>query len=65
MEKTKINVHTIIEELKTTRSELKEGIINASLTKTSKENIANDLKEVIALAEQMKADLKNRKEFPK
>ena len=61
MEKTKINIQTIIKDLETTKKELKEGIINATLTKSGKENVANDLKEVIALAEQMKADLINNK----
>jgi len=61
MEKTKINVQTIIKDLESTRVELKEGIINATLTKAGKENVANDLKEVITLAEQTKADLANNK----
>ena len=59
MEKTKINVKAIIEELEVARGALKEGIINATLSKKGKENVANDLKEVIALAEEMKAGLKN------
>jgi len=59
MEKTKINVQAIIEELEVARGALKEGIINATLSKKGKENVANDLKEVIALAEEMKAGLKN------
>ena len=57
MEKTKINAQTIIEELSVARGELKEGILHAKLSKEAKENVANDLKEVIALAEKMKADL--------
>ena len=57
MEKTKINAQTIIKELSIARGELKEGILNAKLSKEGKENVANDLKEVIALAEKMKADL--------
>jgi len=59
MEKTKINVQAIIKELEVARGALKEGIINATLSKKGKENVANDLKEVIALAEEMKAGLKN------
>ena len=62
MEKTKVNVHKVIKELEIARNELKEGIINAKLTEVGKENVANDLKEVIALAEQMKTDLNNNKE---
>ena len=57
MEKTKINAKTIIKELSVARGELKEGILNAKLSKEGKENVANYLKEVIALAEKMKADL--------
>lgn len=62
MEKTKVDVSKVIKELEVARNELKEGIINAKLTKISKENVANDLNEVIALAEQMKANLNNNKE---
>ena len=62
MEKTKVDVNKVIKELEIARNELKEGIINAKLTKIGKENVANDLNEVIALAEQMKANLNNNKE---
>ena len=62
MEKTKVNVHKVIKDLEIARNALKEGIINAKLTEVGKQNVSNDLKEVIALAEQMKADLNNNKE---
>ena len=52
-----MNIQTIIKELEVARGALKEGIINAELTEEGKENVANDLKEVIALVEEMKADL--------
>lgn len=60
MEKTKIDPQTIIEELTVAKKELKEGILNATLSKEGKENVENDLKAVIALAEKMKADLEHR-----
>lgn len=60
MEQPKINPQTIIEELIVAKSALKAGILNATLSKTGKENVENDLKGVIALAEQMKADLENK-----
>ena len=52
-----MNIQSFIKELAVIREALKEGILNAKLSKEGKENVANDLKEVIALAEKMKADL--------
>jgi len=58
MPRTKINVKATIQESKAINEKIKEGIGQASLTKEDQEELISDLEAIIALAEQLKADIK-------
>ena len=61
MSKPKIDVRAIIEQSRINHAELKEGIANANLTKAEKQEIIDEIKDVIALAESLKAENANEK----
>ncbi len=58
MQRTKINIQEIIMNMDSSIDKLMDGISDAKLTKTEAVAITQQLEEVIALAEQLKADVK-------
>jgi len=61
MQKTKIDVHAFIKESKEITQQLKEGITTSTFTKVESDRITKELEDVIALAEQIKTEIPNRK----
>jgi len=61
MRTSKINIKSIIKESKEINLQLKEGISNATLSKTDKEELIDDLEDLVALVEQIKADIPKQK----
>jgi len=57
MQKTKIDVDKSIRIMDTALDELKEGICNPNFTEADRDDIRTQLEDVIALAEQIKADI--------
>lgn len=61
MQKTEINVQEIINEIDGAMDRLAQGIPNAKLTKEDAKDITEQLEDIIALAESIKADSQNNK----
>ena len=61
MRTSKIDIKSIIKESKEINRQLKEGVSNAALSKTDKAELVADLEDIVALVEQIKADIPKQK----
>ena len=61
MPKTNIDVKTIVRESKEITQKIKEGLTSSTFTAEESDSITKELEEVIALAEQIKAEILKQK----
>ncbi len=61
MPKSNVDVKSIVKESKEITVRLKDGIVTSKLSKADKTELISDLEEVVALAENLKADIIQQK----